>query len=209
MGIRGRLAALAALAGLAAVFAASGASADDFDRSGFYLGVGGTYGIHLFGSQVQDALGNAVSVEDTGGVNARMGYRLASFLALEAQYEWMAGFDLTAPVVGDLATLSAHTATVNLKILLPFWRLQPYLLVGPGATYYRLEDRVLGAFATDQWNFAGRAAVGLDAYVTKNVVANVEVGAVLTTHDLKAPTSTHGISALHYLGIQFGLQYRY
>ena len=199
---------------------AAGAGADDdgFSRSGFYLGVGATGAIHLFEDEVKNQSGGLAEVEDSAGLNARLGYRALSWLALEAQYEWVAGLDFVAtqdlgPVAGKgdtLARLQSHTVTANLKLLLPIWRIQPYLLAGIGGSYYDIDNKTgfLGARG-DEWAFAGRVGVGGDLYLTKNLLAFLEVSGVLTTLDITAPTATGSLTGLYYLSTQLGLQYRF
>jgi opacity protein-like surface antigen len=155
-------------------------------------------------------------VEDSAGLNARLGYRALSWLALEAQYEWVAGLDFVAtqdlgPVAdkGDtLARLQSHVVTANLKLLLPIWRIQPYLLAGIGGAFYNLDDKTGFAGGGDEWAFAGRVGVGGDLYITKNLLAFVEVSGLLSTLDITDPLNNN-YSALYYLSTQLGLQYRF
>jgi outer membrane protein W len=198
---------------------AAGAGADDdgFSRSGPYLGVGATGAIHLFEDEVQKESGGLAEVEDSAGLNARLGYRALSWLALEAQYEWVAGLDFVAtqdlgPVAGKgdtLARLQSHTVTANLKLLLPIWRIQPYLLAGIGGAYYVIDDKTGFGAGGDEWAFAGRVGVGGDLYLTKNLLAFVEVSGVLTTLDITAPTTSQSLTGLYYLSTQLGLQWRF
>ena len=84
---------------LALVFllpAAALAGDDGFGRRGFYLGVGGSYGVNFFEEEIEDQLakqGVHISLKDTWGVNGRVGYRFASWFALEGLYEYMHNFE--------------------------------------------------------------------------------------------------------------------
>jgi opacity protein-like surface antigen len=195
----------------------------DFSRPGFYLGVGGAYGINFFEDDIEDAarsVGIDVSVKDTWGVNARVGYRLASWFALEGMYEWMDNFkievdDVMDPILDDLlgakVDYRTHTVTLNAKFLIPTWRLHPYLYLGIGGQYYDID--AAGSFADNDldfsesgWAFAGRPGVGIDAYITKNILVNVEVSGVLATSN---PSTIPDIGNLFYLSAGAGFQYRF
>jgi len=201
------------------LLASGGAAAadDGFSRSGAYLGLGGSGVFHLFEDEVDKQSGGTVEAEASAGLNARVGYRLLSWLALEAQYEWVAGIDFVAkedlsPVAdkGDtLARLESHALTANAKFLLPIWRIQPYLTIGVGGTIYDLDDKTGLGFGKNESAFVGRVGVGGDVYITKNLLAFVEGSGLLSTLDVTAPTISKNISDLHYFSLQLGLQYRF
>jgi opacity protein-like surface antigen len=218
------LRAIAMLALFLLLPAAALAGDDDknFSRRGFYLGVGGAYGANFFEDTIEDAAereGFKVSVKNTGGVNARVGYRLASWFALEGMYEWMDNFkikvdgiiDADPDLLGAKVNYGTHTVTLNAKFLLPIWRLHPYLLLGIGGQYYDLDAEAEFAnlgfdFSESGWALAGRPGVGLDAYITKNILVNVEVGGVLATSN---PSTIPNIGDMFYLTAGAGLQFRF
>lgn len=201
------------------LLAAGSAAADDdgFGRRGAYLGLGATGAVHLFEDDVKQETGGAVEVDNSAGLNARLGYRLLSWLALEAQYEWVSGFDFVAaqdlsPVAaqGDtLAKLESHALTANLKLLLPIWRIHPYLIAGIGGVFYNIDDQTGLGLGGDESAFAGRVGVGGDVYITKNLLAFIEVSGLLSTLDITAPTASANISEVHYFSTQLGLQWRF
>ena len=53
---------------------------------------------------------------------------------------------------------------------------------------------------------AGRAGLGLDLYITKNILVNTEASVVLTT--LKKP-DVGDVDDLNYMSFAAGLQYRF
>lgn len=196
----------------------------DFSRPGWYLGVGGAYGVDFFGDDIEKAarsIGVDVSIKDTGGVNARGGYRVASWFAAELMYEWMDNFGVEVdsidpggeplPLGIELSKYTTHTITANLKFIVPTWRFQPYILLGLGAQYYDLKapdvvQETAFDFTESGWAVAGRPGVGMDVYITENLLVNVEVDGVLATAN---PNTIPDIGDLFYLTVGGGLQWRF
>ncbi len=176
----------------------------DFARFGPYFGVSGAFGYPLFEDQISGATGGA-EFDPSWGLNARVGLRVLPFLAVEAQYEWMAGFDVTGlPVAADVE-IDGHTLTGNLRFFVPVWEVHPYVLTGIGVTRYKIDLGPLGR--ADQDRFAGRLGGGLDMYLTEHVVVNFEATALLTLNDLEFDQGS--ITSLHYLSASVGLMYRF
>jgi opacity protein-like surface antigen len=89
--------------------------------------------------------------------------------------------------------------------------LHPYLYLGIGGQYYDLD--ATGEFASVSldfsekgWAFAGRPGLGLDAYITENILVNVEVAGVLATSN---PSTIPDIGDMFYMTVGAGLQYRF
>lgn len=212
---------------------------DPFDRSGFYVGVGASLQDNVFESQIEDAITDEITtgdvaiggldIDESFGVNATIGYRVASFFALELEYEWIDRYDLGAegqfdvpPVISDSGTLysiEGHTLTANTRWILPIWRIQPYLLIGGGFSLSDVEHGdlydtyspllVAEGIDIDEGDSlvaAGRAGIGFDWYLTESLVLNTEAGVVITT--LSSP-DIDDIEDLNYLSFQAGLQYRF
>ena len=228
-----------AVAGLMLVAPQADANDDPFDRPGLYVGVGGSFQYNVLGDEIEDAIRDELSsgdvaigsldLDESFGVNVTLGYRLASFFALELEYEWIAPYDIGAsgqfdvpPVVrasGTLYSIEGHTLTANTRWILPIWRIQPYFLLGGG---FALSDVDRGNLYDDFEALllaegvdidegdtlvpAGRLGVGFDWYLTKHLVLNTEAGIVATT--LKQP-DIDDIEDLNYLSFQAGLQYRF
>jgi len=188
------------------------AAADDFSRFGPYLGVNGAFGYPLFEDQVQDSLGPVLGADTqldyTWGLNARAGLRLLSFLALEAQYEWMDDFQIQPSNPLPNINIMGHTLTGNLKLYIPIRRVQPYLLAGFGFTKYKFESQ--GTEVLNDTFFAGRVGVGTDIYLTKKWALNVEGSALLTASELEGVAQNlDQLSSLHYISASVGLMYRF
>jgi opacity protein-like surface antigen len=209
-----------------AVFAGEGS----YSRSGVYVGISGVYQNNIFENRLEDLLQDALSpvpvslsIEDSGGLGAVLGYRLASFFAAELQYEWVDAYSVSAVVTdfvsGKIFSLSGHTLTANTKFILPIWRIQPYVLLGIGFSSWEADRGPLAPeiealdpeidFDFDsgkQFGLAGRAGVGVDLYITRNLLLNAQGQVLLTT--LKKP-GLADIDGYNYLGFTAGLQYRF
>jgi opacity protein-like surface antigen len=198
---------------LASSFLLAGhAQAGDYSRSGVYVGVNGAYGIDLFGSELRSAFGvpREVSMGNSWGLNARLGGRLLSFLALEFQYEWMNGIPLNLDGV-QVANFRPHTITGNLKFYIPIKIVQPYILAGAGVGIWKLEfdNPLLGSvFNQSNTGFAARLGAGIDVYLTENVALNVEGAGVLNTSSFDFDAA-ESLSGLYYFSVSAGILYRF
>jgi len=191
---------------------------DPYDRPGWYGGVGGAFVAHLFEKQLEDDLQRLVDITQSGGLNGRIGYRVASWFALEAEFEWVSGFDVNTQAGQTVLNVEAYTYTANAKIIAPLWRSQPYLLLGIGGSTYKFEDKGLGPFLaavggadfdTTRTAVAGRVGLGIDGYITENWLLFAECSAVLTTFDITDPISNRQVTDLYYLSATAGMQYRF
>lgn len=211
-----RLVPLAILA--TSLLVGAGARAADGDaeygKRGLYLGFNGAYALDLLSTELAGALGvtiPAVNYDNSWGLNARIGYRAFSFLALEIEYEWMEGIGINLGPV-PLATYKPHTLTGNVKLILPTWRVQPYLLVGAGIGSWSVEfvNPQLVANNRSGTGFGFRGGAGIDLYLTESLALNAEGTAVLNTEkfnlsNLGPPTQT----SLYYFSFGAGLTYHF
>jgi opacity protein-like surface antigen len=211
---------------------------DPFDRPGFYIGGGATYQFNAFSGRIEDLIEDELKdidpasnpdfdLDESFGANVLLGYRVWSWFALELQYEWVDEYDIKGSVdipnplsppirlSGKLYSIEGHTLTANTKWIIPFWRIQPYLLLGGGVAMSdvskgSLADTFtgLGADIDDGTHLkpAARAGLGLDLYITEHIVINAQASAVLTT--LKNP-DIGDIDDLNYMSFAAGLQYRF
>jgi opacity protein-like surface antigen len=200
---------LLCLALLGALLAAP-ASAGDYSRFGLYLGGGGSYGTDVFTDEIANSFNVPVDVDDTFGANARVGLRLFAPLALELQYEWLSEYDIE--ILGfDAFSLEQQALSANLKLYLPIWRVQPYLLAGVGFVHYELEDSVPGIdLSADDTVLAGRFGGGAEVYLTRHLALYGEGAVVLTAAeiDIDIP-GVSDVKGLHYVSAQAGLIIRF
>jgi outer membrane protein W len=200
----------AALALLACLVTRPARADGEFARSGPYIGVGASRSLNLIEDFLaDDPVLSHIHVNDVWGVNGRAGYRLTSWFALEAEYEWLDDFDFKLGPV-DLGRIGAQTATANLRLIGPFGRFQPYLLLGAGAIFVAVHDR-FGALDVTSPEFAGRIGLGLDVFLTQNFYLNVGAEGVLSPAKISVTTpffagSVHGLGTVD---LQFGLGWRF
>ena len=194
---------------------------DDFARRGWLVGLGGSYAIETFEDDAEadfrkpeadGGLGPDVnlSVDNSFGVNGRVGYRCHRYFSAEVEVEWLDGFssDLTEPGFTQLADVGFEpvVVTTNLKGYFLTGRYQPFLLAGAGVMTadIKLQDPVglgfTGVKSESENEFALRFGAGIDLYATKHVVVSLEADYVLPFGDL---------DALDYITVSWGLQYRF
>ncbi len=209
-------------------------SADPFDRPGPYVTVAGSYAYNFFDQQIEDFLEDelgeqgSVDIDDSGGINVRIGYRAASWFAAELAYEWIDRYDVEVggdlgpgggSLSGKLYDIEGHTLTLNTRWIVPVWRIQPYLLVGAGFSSYDVgrgplaapleaQDDDIEIEGGNQTSFAGRLGLGIDFHLTERIVLQTEATALLTADDFDTPDEG-AIDDLYYLSISAGLQYRF
>jgi opacity protein-like surface antigen len=197
----------------APVYADSEDEVSEYARNGVYFMAVGVFAIENFGSW---------DLKDSYGVGARLGYRLHPYLAAEAQYEWLGGFDCKAHarcyVAGGpsgsgvkVREYDGHVATVNAKAFLLTGRVQPYALVGVGGGRFEVkkkERRLLPDGETvEKWNFSSygnglvsRFGVGVDLYGDEAWAMFTEAAYVLPRGNLRD---------LDYVSIEWGFLWRF
>lgn len=189
----------------------------DFARVGPYAGGGFAFGVENIGHGTVERRGGQVSVtaDNSPGFDARGGYRLLPYVAVEGDLQFFA-FDLNANRVGNVAfntnfaTLDTVTFMANAKGYPLTGRIQPYGLFGFGLLYAVLDPNN-GRFDTEyDAAFALRAGGGVDVYVTPKLLINVECAYVWPSSDLHFGDSGQGPGIdLRAIPIVVGVQYRF
>jgi hypothetical protein len=151
---------------------------DVFNRPGPYLGIGGSYMISGFqGAAANGDFGNTL------GFNARGGYRLNEFWAIEGIYEY--GDDFGAHQVTPGAKIQTNSFTVNGKLLVPLGRFQPYLEGGVGVLNANADLPLRRTnWNVDGTNFAGRFGGGVDLYATENIALYADAAYTIPIGDV-------------------------
>jgi hypothetical protein len=206
---------------LVSLLAASGSFAQDdgdggddgqYAREGGYVGFGGAYVLENADTDdiekdLESDLAAAgfpgtrvdVDVDDTWGLNARVGSRFGSRFAMEVVGDWFddadVDIDATAPAgrVGGSAEVEAWALTYNLKGYLLTGRVQPFIVVGGGVLNIDAESE-------DDYGFSWRLGGGYDFYQTENVVFSLEALYYLPTGDIRD---------YHVISVGLGAQYRF
>jgi opacity protein-like surface antigen len=182
--------------GILLLFAlASRAQASDFDRTGVYAGLSGSYAID---KGIEGDLEGA-DVAGSFGIQGRLGYRFHSHFAAEVHAEYLFGFDAEIEGVGSLS-YEALVATTNVKLFLATTDIQPYALVGMGLLYSGAEGSSGSGLSAYAVGPAFRAGGGLDFYFSDSIVVNLDVTYLFPFANARG---------LDYLSIGFGVQYRF
>ena len=132
------------------------------------------------------------------GFDIVAGLRVTPWLAGEVQFEWLDGMDPDIDGSGKLGGVNWAT-TVNARAYpttdyFMEGRLQPYLLVGIGASSFRTErGREIG--------FATRWGVGVDTYVTEKIALTVGASYLWS---IGTP-----VRDLNYVSLNWGAMYRF
>jgi opacity protein-like surface antigen len=181
----------------------------DFGRPGWYVGVGGGVGFDFLEDAVDDFTNGTVDIDPGGSFNARGGYRLASWFALEGMYEGV--YEQQVQVAGNnAADMTYHSFLANFKFIAPIWRTHPYIMVGPGIQYGEFDTHAsldgLG-LNTTRWDFVLRTAIGLDGYITENWLLNLELAPSIRFADYSNIPSETTDNVTLTVGV--GVQYRF
>jgi opacity protein-like surface antigen len=201
--------------GLAVLFvslAVQTARADepDFARSGPYIGVGASRTANLVEAFLDGTpILEDIDISNSWGVNTRLGYRLTSWFALEAEYEWLDRMNASLNGV-NVGSLQMQSATANLRLIAPLGRFQPYFLLGAGAIFLNV-DTPFNQLEVDHSAFAGRVGLGLDVYLTENVLLNVGAEGLLSPAEVKLNTGSVSVSenGIGTVTFQAGLGFRF
>lgn len=215
----------------AVLLLASTAHADEYFRKGYYFNASVAGG---FNQMDTTTFNQTFSIPqppfdalDSWGLNVRAGSQVNKWLAFELEYEWMKGLALQLPpgsptVVGQgrppntagSSVLSSMTynpdiITVNAKFVLPFWRVQPYLLIGGGLAIYDVEvSPPYETFSNSGEGFAFRGGAGVDFYINEHIALNIESSYLLNTSSFDIYT-VPAIDNLYYISLSTGVTYHF
>ena len=191
---------LAVAAGFA-LSAASPAFAQDYARTGLYLGIGG---LGAYYPEAEDELedelrSGGLDVDLTGGFELLGGYRLHSHVAVEGEFELLAKTDVDAGN-NNQSELESWSLTGNIKAFALTGRIQPYAKVGVGVMEAKLKNSTLELPGFERSDFAARFGAGVDFYLNPGIVAYTGLDYVL-------PAGS--VEDLDYLSFGAGIQLRF
>jgi len=215
----------------AVLLLASTAHADEYFRKGYYLNASVAGGFNQMDTTtfVQNfgVPSPPYDANDSWGLNVRAGSQVYDWLAFELEYEWMKGLVLQLPpgsaaLVGGgrgpfgtpssalmSMTYNPDIITVNAKFVLPFWRVQPYLLIGGGLALYDVEvSTPYETFSDSGQGFAFRGGAGVDFYINEHIALNIESSYLLNTSSFDIYT-VPAIEDLNYISFSAGVTYHF
>jgi len=161
------------------IASAGTAFAEDFARSGGYVGLS-AFGVSS--PQAEDELDDAIPFADvdipaTGGLGVYVGSRFHPHFSAEFEFDLVPDQDVE--VNGSNAgNIKAYTGTASAKLYLLTGRIQPYLQGGGGVMHLG------GSAAKSTTDFVGRVATGVDVYITENLVFDVSLDYLPAAGDL-------------------------
>lgn len=158
------------------------------DRS-FYLQAGFSYARLPDGNRFD----NGASGSRSPGFDLRAGFRLTPWLGFEADFEWLDGMDPGGYGGINWATTVNARAYPTTDLILQ-GRIQPYLLVGLGASSFRTNrGREIG--------FAMRWGGGADFYVAEEIAITIGASYLWSTGT--------PVKNLNYISATVGAMYRF
>lgn len=185
---------------------------DDYARRGLYLGAGASYIVNDFDLPEATATSGGSTVHlgvhsgDSWGAEGRVGYRVHPNVAVEGQLQYYDDFGIDVQLAGgpnasrQVLSLDGASLMGNVKGYPLTGCIQPYGLLGIGLLWLRAEDTVGAGFTRDEVGFAGRIGAGVDGYVTRNLLLNLEASCLVPSGDLRD---------FRAIPISVGLQYRF
>ena len=199
---------------IASTTTADGLRDDEFVNPGAYLVLGGFTAFTAFKDIPSD-------FDTSLGFMLRGGYRISPIFAIEAEGNFIAGWDTheeePPPGVDQTDfTLDGGIATINALAYLPLGRLQPHVSVGMGGMWAQLRttNSVTQICSLDSYwfcqnvylqldhsgGFVMKFGGGLDYYLTRDWAVVTDASYVLPFGDLKD---------LRYLSFNWGVRFNF
>jgi len=139
--------------------------AQAYDRNGPWVGAS-------IGFAIEDFDDDGVDFDDTGVAGATVGYRVHPHIGLEGRFEHTFNFDGNAPF-NDI-DVSVWSLTANAQFYILTGQFQPYFALGIGVGQAEIDVHGPGGGNETDTDAVGRVGLGLDSYVTPNLVVGVE-----------------------------------
>lgn len=200
-----RIAWALALAGLLLAAPAAAQDDDEEEQGEDYYSRPGVYLLAQFSNNILVQSSGSVTRTHAGystGAAGALGYRINQYMAVEAAGDWVSGWDATVAQQGT--DLVGGTYGINGKGYVMGGRLQPYGLLGLGATFMEARNTQVGPLSTAQWDMGVRIALGLDWYATEKLGLNFAPTVVIPVgiNDSVGPQRT-------YVSVNFGAFLRF
>jgi outer membrane protein W len=187
---------------------------EDYDREGMYFGAGALGAFHLDAdSEAEDAreddgkIASADAQVGTLGVDIRVGYRMDSHWAAEAQIHIIQGTQIKINGVKDAMELETVTFTLNGKYFLLPGRLQPFVLAGVGVMNFDLTEDVGYGSTRAKTSAIGRIGGGADYYLTRSILVAADAQYVFPPFNFGGFLGP--AKRLDYFALSLGMQFRF
>lgn len=187
------------------------ASASPVRGGGFYVGVGGNYAFENF--DIDNDID--VNIDNSWGVNARVGYQFNRLFSVEFVYDYLAEFS-GSKTISDMGDTIKYEAEVELMTFMIAGKfspnigseiVRPYITVGAGIMHGSSDETVsvtgwypdLSVSTTDDGPCA-KIGVGIDFSATKNVSIGIE-GSYVMGFDT--------MDNIRYVNLNLGVAYHF
>lgn len=162
---------------IAVVLAASAFSAEATEKTGFYLGLGGSYAVEDFDNT------EGLDIDNSWGLNVHGGYQFHRNIALEANFDWYDHFDIHTGFPGGNGDVEIWTIMFDGKFMLPLDnKVVPYARIGIGIMDAKVD---FGSFGSDRdSDLAFNLGAGIDVFLTDNVSVGLDGKYVWGTGDV-------------------------
>jgi hypothetical protein len=157
--------------------------AEDFGRTGLWIGAQGTYGLENWSIHQDKAT-------DAYGFDFLLGYRVSEWVGVEIDIGYLNNFTRHS-----LTTQGVVTSMVKAKVYPLSGRYQPFISLGIGAF-----SGVGDSNVENQTDWATKTGLGMEIYVTRNWAVNAEATYVWTLGDVRD---------LDYASFGLGFIYRF
>lgn len=153
-------------------------AADEAERSGISLAVGGSYIMENF-----DTAGTGLAFDPSSGFNLKAAYSIDDNLDIELEVLIINGFDETAVTFGT-ASLDGNATTISGRWVSPISdNTSIYGLIGLGLASVELSDPTIG-FVVSDTGLISRFGGGLSASVGSGISIFGELSYYLTSGDI-------------------------
>ena len=183
------------------IAAPASARADEgYTRTGVYFGFHSMYMGELFESEIEDSLpGVDLRVDDSKGFNARFGYRVFPWLALELHGDYYGDYNIELLGV-DAAELGGWSASLIGKFY-PFTGRHPALSARRRRIHGgRSPDQLGLGLSEDSSGSVAQGGLGVDIYLTRHIVLNLESSYAFPMG---------GVENLDFWAVRGGVEYRF
>jgi len=155
-----------------------------------YIGVGGTYAIEDFNTNVD--------FDNTEGLNLKTGYKFDKNISIELSYDYLPGFTWTD---GDISA-EADIETLMLAVKITAGdKVKPYLTGGAGLMRGDLNVSYLGqSVSVSENGMCAKTGIGIDYFIKDNISIGFESSYIWGLNDM---------DGVDYVTVTYGIAYHF